>query len=161
MPSFDVVSKTDLAEVDNALQNLRREIEQRYDFKGSRCSVERKDAELTILADDELKLKQMHEILQGHLARRKIEPGALDYKDVEKAAGQSVRQVVVVKSGIGKDLAKSITKHLKDAKLKVQVSIQGDELRVSGKQRDDLQAAIQAIKAMKLDQPLQFVNFRD
>jgi Uncharacterized protein conserved in bacteria len=103
----------------------------------------------------------MHEILQGHLARRKIEPGALDYKDVEKAAGQSVRQVVVVKSGIGKDLAKSITKHLKDAKLKVQVSIQGDELRVSGKQRDDLQAAIQAIKAMKLDQPLQFVNFRD
>ncbi len=161
MPSFDVVSKTDLAEVDNALQNLRREIEQRYDFKGSRCSVERKDAELTILADDELKLKQMHEILQGHLARRKIEPGALDYKNVEKAAGQSVRQVVVVKSGIGKDLAKSITKHLKDAKLKVQVSIQGDELRVSGKQRDDLQAAIQAIKAMKLDQPLQFVNFRD
>jgi uncharacterized protein YajQ (UPF0234 family) len=161
MPSLDVVSKTDLAEVDNALQNLRREIEQRYDFKGSRCSVERKDAELTILADDELKLKQMHEILQGHLARRKIEPGALDYKDVEKAAGQSVRQVVVVKSGIGKDLAKSITKHLKDAKLKVQVSIQGDELRVSGKQRDDLQAAIQAIKAMKLDQPLQFVNFRD
>ncbi len=161
MPSFDVVSKTDLAEVDNALQNLRREIEQRYDFKGSRCSIERKDAELTILADDDLKLKQMHEILQGHLARRKIEPGVLDYKDVEKAAGQSVRQVVVVKSGIGKDLAKSIIKHLKDAKLKVQVSIQGDELRVSGKQRDDLQAAIQAIKAMKLDQPLQFVNFRD
>jgi len=161
MPSFDVVSKTDLAEVDNALQNLRREIEQRYDFKGSRCSIERKDAELTIIADDELKLKQMHEILQGHLARRKIEPGALDYKDFEKAAGQSVRQMVVVKSGIGKDLAKSIIKHLKDAKLKVQVSIQGDELRVSGKQRDDLQAAIQAIKAMKLDQPLQFVNFRD
>ncbi len=161
MASFDIVSKTDLAEVDNALQNLRREIEQRYDFKGSKCSVERKDAELTILADDDLKLKQMHEILQGHLARRKIEPGALDYKNVEKAAGQAVRQVVVVKSGIGKDLAKSIIKHLKDAKLKVQVAIQGEELRVSGKQRDDLQAAIQAIKAMKLEQPLQFVNFRD
>ena len=92
MPSFDIVSKTDLAEIDNALANMIREMSQRYDFKGSQSRIERKEAEITINADDELKLKQMHELLQGHLARRKIEPGVLDYKTVEKAAGQAVRQ---------------------------------------------------------------------
>ena len=161
MPSFDIVSKTDLAEVDNALQNLTREIAQRYDFKGSKSRVERKEAELTIHADDELKLKQLHELLQGHLARRKIEPGALDYKAVEKAAGQSVRQIAVVRTGIEKDLAKRLVKDIKDAKLKVQVAIQGEELRVTGKQRDDLQGAIAHIKGLGIEQPLQFVNFRD
>ncbi len=161
MPSFDIVSKTDLAEVDNALQNMRREIETRYDFKGAKCSIERKESELTILADDDLKLKQMHELLQAHLARRKIDHGVLDYKEPQKAAGQSVRQVVVVKSGIDKELAKTIVKDLKSAKLKVQVAIQGDELRVTGKQRDDLQDAIQHVKGMKVELPLQFVNFRD
>lgn len=161
MPSFDIVSKTDLAEVDNALQNLTREITQRYDFKGSHCKVERKDAELTIHADDDLKLKQMHELLQGHLAKRKIEPGALDYKTVQKAAGQSVRQVVEVRNGIGKDFAKQLVKDIKETKLKVQVAIQGDELRVTGKQLDDLQAVMKHLKGLGLEQPLQFVNFRD
>jgi uncharacterized protein YajQ (UPF0234 family) len=161
VPSFDIVSKTDLAEVDNALQNLAREITQRYDFKGSKCRIERKDAELTIHADDELKLKQMDELLRGHLARRKIEPGALDFKTPEKAAGQSVRQVAVVKTGIEKDLAKRLVKDIKDSKLKVQVAIQGEELRVTGKQRDDLQAVMQHIRGLDIEQPLQFVNFRD
>ena len=92
MPSFDIVSKTDLAEIDNALANMTREMSQRYDFKGSQSRIERKEAEITINADDNLKLKQMHELLQGHLARRKIEPGVLDYKTAEKAAGQAVRQ---------------------------------------------------------------------
>lgn len=161
MPSFDIVSQTDLSEVDNALQNLSREIAQRYDFKGSNSRAERKEAEIVIHADDDLKLKQMHELLQSHLARRKIEPGALDYKSAEKAAGQSVRQTVAIKTGIGKDLAKRLVKDIKDAKLKVQVAIQGDELRVSGKQRDDLQAAIAHIKSLGIEQPLQFVNFRD
>jgi len=161
VPSFDIVSKTDLAEVDNALQNLAREIAQRYDFKGSKCRIERKDAELTIHADDDLKLKQMHELLQGHLARRKIEPGALDYKTPEKAAGQSVRQVAVVKTGIAKELGKRLVKDIKDAKLKVQVAIQGEELRVTGKQRDDLQDVIAHLKGLDVEQPLQFVNFRD
>lgn len=161
MPSFDIVSKTDLAEVDNALQNLTREIAQRYDFKGSNCRVERKDAELTIHADDELKLKQIHELLKGHLVRRKIEPGALDYKTVQKAAGQSVRQVVEVRNGIGKDLAKQLVKDIKETKLKVQVAIQGEELRVTGKQLDDLQAVMKHLKGLGLEQPLQFVNFRD
>jgi uncharacterized protein YajQ (UPF0234 family) len=161
VPSFDIVSKTDLAEVDNALQNLAREITQRYDFKGSNCRIERKDAELTIHADDDLKLKQMHELLKGHLVRRKVEPGVLDIKTVEKAAGQFVRQVVGMKTGIGKDLAKQLVKDIKETKLKVQVAIQGEELRVTGKQLDDLQAVMKHLKGLGLEQPLQFVNFRD
>lgn len=161
MPSFDIVSETDLAEVDNALQNLAREVTQRYDFKGSNSRIERKDNELTIHADDDLKLKQMHELLQGHLAKRKIEPGVLDYKTVEKAAGQSVRQVVAIKTGIDKELARRLVKDIKNAKLKVQVAIQGDELRVTGKKRDDLQEVIAYVKALDVEQPLQFSNFRD
>jgi uncharacterized protein YajQ (UPF0234 family) len=161
VPSFDIVSQTDLAEVDNALQNLARELTQRYDFKGSHSRVERKDSELTIHADDDLKLKQMHELLQGHLAKRKIEPGVLDYKTVEKAAGQSVRQVVAIKTGIDKELARRLVKEIKNAKLKVQVAIQGDELRVTGKKRDDLQDVIAYVKALDIEQPLQFSNFRD
>ncbi|PKQ04094.1 MAG: YajQ family cyclic di-GMP-binding protein [Alphaproteobacteria bacterium HGW-Alphaproteobacteria-12] len=161
MPSFDIVSKTDLAEIDNALQNVMREVGQRYDFKGSSCSVERKEQEIVIQADDDLKLKQMHELLQGHLARRQIEAGILDYKEPEKAAGQSVRQKVAIREGIDKELGKRIVKDIKGAKLKVQVAIQGDELRVSGKKRDDLQAAIQFVKELKIDQPFQYVNFRD
>jgi uncharacterized protein YajQ (UPF0234 family) len=161
VPSFDIVSQTDLAEVDNALHNVAREITQRYDFKGSKSRVERKDNELTIHADDELKLKQMHELLQGHLAKRKIEPGVLDYKTPEKAAGQSVRQVVAIKTGIDKELARRLVKDIKNAKLKVQVAIQGDELRVTGKKRDDLQEVIAYVKGLGIEQPLQFSNFRD
>jgi uncharacterized protein YajQ (UPF0234 family) len=161
VPSFDIVSKTDLAEIDNALANMTREMSQRYDFKGSQSRVERKEAEITINADDDLKLKQMHELLQGHLARRKIEPGALDYQAVEKAAGQAVRQKALIRQGIGRDLSKRIVKEIKDGKLKVQVAVQGDELRVTGKKRDDLQAVIQHIKGLSLEQPLQYVNFRD
>ena len=161
MPSFDIVSKTDLAEVDNALNNMSREIEQRYDFKGSKCTIARAEDKLTLNADDDLKLKQMHELLQGHLARRKIDHGVLDYKTVEKAAGQAVRQEVAIRQGIDKELARRLVKDLKGSKLKVQVAIQGDELRVSGKKRDDLQEAIQFMKGLKIEQPLQYVNFRD
>jgi cyclic-di-GMP-binding protein len=161
VPSFDIVSKTDLAEIDNALANMAREMSQRYDFKGSQSRIERKEAEITINADDELKLKQMHELLQGHLARRKIEPGVIDYKAVEKAAGQAVRQKALIKQGIDRELAKRIVKEIKDGKLKVQVTVQGDELRVTGKKRDDLQAVIHHVKGLSLEQPLQYVNFRD
>ena len=161
MPSFDIVSKTDLEEVDNALANMVREMSQRYDFKNSKSKIERKEAEITIDADDELKLKQMHELLQGHLARRKIDAGILDYKAVEKAAGQSVRQKVLIRQGIDRELAKRLVKDIKDGKLKVQVNVQGDELRVSGKKRDDLQAVIQLVKGLSIDLPLQYVNFRD
>ena len=161
MPAFDIVSKTDLAEVDNALANMVREMSQRYDFKNSKAKIERKEAEITIDADDELKLKQMHELLQGHLARRKIDAGVLDYKPMEKAAGQAVRQKVVIRQGIDRELAKRLVKEIKDGKFKVQISVQGDELRVSGKKRDDLQAVIQHLKGLSVEQPLQYVNFRD
>jgi uncharacterized protein YajQ (UPF0234 family) len=161
MPSFDIVSTTDLAEVDNALANMSREMSQRYDFKGSSSRIERKEGEITLHADDELKLKQMHELLQGHLARRKIDAGVIDYKTIEKAAGQAVRQKVVIRQGIDRELAKRLVKEIKDGKLKVQVTVQGDELRVSGKKRDDLQEVIQYIKGLQIELPLQYVNFRD
>lgn len=161
MPSFDIVSKTDLNEVDNAIANMQREMEQRYDFKGSKCRIEREDAEITLNADDDLKLKQMHELLQGHLARRKIDAGVLDYRKEEPAAGQAVRQKAVIRQGVDKDLARRLVKEIKGAKLKVQVAIQGDELRVTGKKRDELQAAIAHIKGLDLGQPLQYVNMRD
>jgi hypothetical protein len=161
MPSFDIVSKVDLSEVDNALAGMKREIGQRFDFKGSKCSVERDEGLLTLLADDSLKLKQMHELLQGWLARRKIDVKALDYGEPQKASGNALRQEVTVQQGIGSEIARQIVKAIKDAKLKVQAQIQGDELRVSGKNRDDLQKAIQLVRAMTLEQPVQFVNFRE
>ena len=161
MPSFDIVSRTDLTEVDNALNALTREIGQRFDFKGSKSSIARENEVLTILADDDMKLRQMHELLRGHLTRRKVDAGALEFKDPEKAAGQSVRQKVVVRQGVPQDLAKKIVKEVKSSKMKVQVAIQGDELRVSGKKRDDLQDAIQMVKDMNLGLPLQYVNVRD
>ncbi|MFZ5617799.1 MAG: YajQ family cyclic di-GMP-binding protein [Pseudomonadota bacterium] len=161
MPSFDIVSEVNLTEADNAVQNVMREISTRYDFKGSKSTLEIKESVVTINADDDLKLKQMHELLQGHMQRRGIAPGSLDYQKEEKAAGQSVRQLVKIKEGIDKELAKEIVKAVKDAKFKVQVAIQGDELRVTGKKRDDLQEVIAFVKAMKIEQPLQFKNFRD
>jgi uncharacterized protein YajQ (UPF0234 family) len=161
MPSFDIVSRLDLAEVDNALAGLAREIATRFDFKGAKSSVKRDEAGLTILADDELKLKQMQELLRGHMARRKVEPGALEFKTPEKAAGQSLRQSVALRQGIESDLARRLAREIKDSKLKVQAAIQGDELRVTGKKRDDLQAAMALLRALKIEQPLQFVNFRE
>ena len=161
MPSFDVVSKTDLAEVDNALANMTREMSQRYDFKNSSAKIERKEAEIIINADDDLKLKQIHELIKGHFTRRGVDPAALDYKEPEKASGNLVRQTIVVRQGIETELAKRIVKELKASKMKVQASIQGEEVRVSGKKRDDLQDAIAFVKGLKLERPLQYQNFRD
>ena len=161
MPSFDVVSRVDLAEVDNAIAGITREIATRFDFKGSKCSIERKEGALSVLADDELKLKQMHELLKVHMTRRKVEPGALDYKPPEKASGNALRQTIALRQGVGADLARQLIREIKDKKLKVQVSIQGDELRIAGKKRDDLQDAIALIRGLKLEQPLQYLNFRE
>ena len=161
MPSFDIVSRTDLQEVDNAVQGAMREISTRYDFKGSNCLINRSDEALMIKADDELKLKQVQEILRGHLAKRKVDAGAFDFAKPEKASGNTVRQTVTIKQGIERDLAQQVVKMIKGAKLKVQVAIQGDELRISGKKRDDLQGAIALVKEAKITQPLQYVNFRD
>ncbi|MBB5518334.1 YajQ family cyclic di-GMP-binding protein [Amphiplicatus metriothermophilus] len=161
MPSFDIVSEINLAEADNAVQNVMREIATRYDFKGSKSKVEFADGVVTIHADDDLKLKQLREILQGHMQKRGIEPGSLDYQKPEPAAGQAVRQTVRLKQGINKELAKKIVKAIKDEKFKTQVAIQGEALRVSGKKKDDLQAVIAFVKGLGVEQPLQFKNFRD
>lgn len=161
MPSFDIVSRLDLAEVDNALAGLAREVATRFDFKGSKSTVTREELALTILADDDMKLRQLEELLKGHMARRKVDAAALDFKPAEKASGQMLRQTVVLKQGIAADVAKSIVRAIKDSKLKVQAAIQGEELRISGKKRDDLQAAIQLVRGLKIAQPLQYVNFRD
>jgi uncharacterized protein YajQ (UPF0234 family) len=161
MPSFDVVSRTDMAEVDNAVQGASREIATRYDFKGSNCAYARTDEVITLKADDDYKLKQMQELLRGHMARRKVEVGALEFGKAEPASGNTLRQVVTVKQGIERELAQRIVKEIKGAKTKVQAAIQGDELRVSGKKRDDLQNTIELIKGLKIEQPLQYVNFRD
>ncbi len=161
MPSFDIVSKTEMAEVDNAVAGAVREMGQRFDFKGSKSSLERKDNEIVILADDALKLKQVQDLLKTYITRRKLDVSALDFGKEEKAAGAMVRQNVRVKQGIDQETAKKISKAIKDSKKKVQVSIQGDELRVSGKKRDDLQDVIAFVKTLGIPQPLQFVNFRD
>ena len=161
MPSFDIVSRTEMTEVDNAVQGAMREIGTRYDFKCSSSTIERNDETLLIKTEDDLKLKQVQELLRGHMAKRKVDVGVLDFKEPEKAFGNSLRQTVLVKQGIQRELAQKIVKTVKGSKVKVQVAIQGDELRVSGKKRDDLQAAIAIIKASKIDQPLQYINFRD
>ncbi len=161
MPSFDIVSRTNLVEVGNALQGATREIGTRYDFKGSKCAIERNESVLTIHADDEFKLKQVQDLMKGHMGKRKVNINAFDFAKPEDASGNSLRQAVTIRQGIDRDLAQQIVKAVKSAKLKVQTTIQGDELRVSGKKRDDLQSAIALVKEMKIKQPLQYLNFRD
>ena len=161
MPSFDIVSRIDLAEVDNAVAGMMREIATRFDFKGSKCTIERQEGVLTVGADDELKLKQMHELLKVHLTRRKVDPAALELKPPEKASGNTLKQTIVLRQGVDANLAKQLIREIKDSKLRVQVSVQGDELRVTGKKRDDLQAAISLARGLKIELPLQYLNFRD
>lgn len=161
MPSFDIVSQTDIQEVDNALNNVRRTIEQRYDFKGSNCSLERTENEIKILADDQYKLDTMADMLKENFVRRKLDAKALDFGKAEKASGNSLRQVVKVKQGIDKDTAKDLVKKIKDSKLKVQASIRGEEVRVEGKKRDDLQDVIALLRTAESSLPLQYINFRD
>jgi uncharacterized protein YajQ (UPF0234 family) len=161
MPSFDVVSRLDLAEVDNAISGIDREIATRFDFKGSKCLVKREEGAINLVADDDLKLRQLHELLKVHMTRRKVDPAALDFKPPEKASGNMLRQSVVLRQGVDADLARKLVRELKDSKLKVQVAIQGSELRVTGKKRDDLQAAITVLRGLKIEQPLQYLNFRD
>jgi uncharacterized protein YajQ (UPF0234 family) len=161
MPSFDVVSRLDLAEVDNALAGIAREIATRYDFKDSKSSVARQEGVLTVVADDDLKLRQIHELLKVHMTRRKVDAGALDFKPAEKASGNMLRQTVTLKQGIDRELAKRLVREIKDSGLKVQAAVQGEELRVTAKKRDDLQAAIALLRGLKIEQPLQYLNFRE
>ena len=161
MPSFDVVSKTDLMEVDNAINGVRREIQTRFDLKGTRSDISRDDNTLTMTADDTMKLRQLEDLLRSYLVRRKLDTAAFDFQEPQEASGGSIRQNISIKQGIDSDMGRKISKALKGTKIKVQVAIQGTELRVSGKTRDDLQSTIKFIKEMELDQPLQYVNFRN
>ncbi|HLW74338.1 MAG TPA: YajQ family cyclic di-GMP-binding protein [Gammaproteobacteria bacterium] len=161
MPSFDAVSKVDTAELTNAVDQTSREISQRYDFKGTAAAIERSDDVLTLFADSEFQLKQITDILFGKAAKRGIDVASFDVQKVEAIGGDKAKQVIKVKQGIEKELAKKMVKLVKESGLKVQAAIQGDELRVSGKKRDDLQACIVLLRQAKLEQPLQFVNFRD
>ena len=161
MPTFDIVSKFDPSEVDNAIQNLKREIVQRYDFKNSNSEIEFEKELIIIKTDDDYKLTQLQEMLKVQITKRGIDIRALDMGKVEMSAGQAVRQTITMMQGINKGISKEIIKIIKESKIKVQVSIQGDELRVSGKKRDDLQQTITLLKTQNLDLPLQFINFRD
>ena len=161
MPSFDIVSQVNLQEVKNAVEQANKEVANRYDFKGSDARVEQKENDLTVYADDDFKLGQVMDVLRGRLAKRNVDARSLSPGDKEKISGDKVKQPVKVKVGIEQDKAKSLVKLIKDSKLKVNASIQGDLVRVSGGKKDDLQAAIQLVRASVTDIPLQFINFRD
>ena len=161
MPSFDIISKINHQEFDNALSNCLREISNRFDFKGLHISIERKDKLITTVAPDELKLRQVNELLQTHLIRRKVDPRVVSMKSSESASGGSIRQISELKEGISQENAKKVIADIKKLKLKIQIKIQGDELRVDGKKKDDLQEAMNAIKSIDIGLPIEFVNFRD
>lgn len=161
MPSFDIVSEVDKQELKNAVDQTNREVGTRFDFKGSDARVEQSEFVLTLHADDEFKLGQVQDILVGKLIKRSIDIKCLDLGKIEKVSGSKVKQTETVKVGVETELAKKLVKLIKDSKLKVQASIQGDAVRVSGAKRDNLQEAIALIRSADLGFPLQFNNFRD
>ena len=161
MPSFDIVSEVNQVEVRNAMDQANKELSTRFDFKGSNARVEHADKVLTLFADDDFKLKQVTDIVTGKLTRRGVDIRSLKYGDIEKVSGNKVKQAVTIRVGVEQELAKKIVKLLKDSKMKVQASIQGDAVRVSGSKRDDLQDAIALVKKSITDFPLQYGNFRD
>ena len=161
MPSFDIVSKINYQEIDNAVANCLREITQRYDFKGSSTSIKHEEKTLVIITEDETKLRQVIDLITTHFVRRKIDPKCLKEKNKEVASGNSIRLIYDLVEGISQDISKKIIANIKSSKIKVQTKIQGDELRVNGKKKDDLQDVISLVKEIVIDQPLQFINFRD
>ena len=161
MPSFDIVSQVDRQEVKNAVEQTNKEISNRFDFKGSDARVQQADLGLTVYADDEFKLGQVLDVLRSRLAKRNVDVRALEAGVVEKISGDKVKRSVTVKVGVPQEKAKQIQKLIKDSKLKVAASIQGDLVRVSGGKKDDLQAVIQLVRKSVTDLPLQYINFRD
>ncbi|KGX38349.1 YajQ family cyclic di-GMP-binding protein [Burkholderia pseudomallei] len=161
MPSFDIVSEANMIEVKNAVEQSNKEISTRFDFKGSDARVEQKERELTLYADDDFKLGQVKDVLIGKMAKRNVDVRFLDYGKIEKIGGDKVKQVVTIKKGVSGDLAKKVVRIVKDSKIKVQASIQGDAVRVSGAKRDDLQSTIALLRKEVTDTPLDFNNFRD
>ncbi len=161
MPSFDIVSQVNEQEVKNAVDQANKEITNRFDFKGSDARIEQGENLLTVYADDEFKLGQVTDVLRGRLAKRNVDVRCLELGTIEKISGDKVKRPITVKVGVSQEKGKVIQKLIKDAKLKVNASIQGDAVRVSGAKRDDLQAAIQLVRAQVTDVPLQYINFRD
>ena len=161
MPSFDIVSEVNQVEVNNAVDQTNKEVSTRFDFKGSDARIEHKDKVLTLFADDEFKLSQVTDILTGKLTKRGVDIRSLKYGDVDKVSGNKVKQLITVRTGVEQELSKKIVRVLKDSKLKVQGSIQGDAVRVTSAKRDELQSAIALVKKSIADFPLQFNNFRD
>ena len=161
MPSFDIVSQVDKQEVKNAVEQTNKEIGNRFDFKGSDARIEQNELALTAYADDEFKLGQVIDVLRARLTKRNIDLRCLELGAVEKISGDKVKRAVTVKVGVPQETGKKIVKQLKDSKLKVQGSIQGDAVRVSGAKKDDLQAAIQLVRSSVTEVPVQFTNFRD
>ena len=162
MPSFDIVSEVEKTEVKNAIEQTNKEVSTRFDFKGSDARVEQAELVLTVFADNEFQLGQVQDILNGKLTKRGVDIRSLDISDkIEKISGNKVKRSCTVKVGVETELAKKIVKLIKDSKLKVQASIQGDAVRVTGKSRDDLQGAIAFVKKSITDFPLQYQNFRD
>ena len=160
MPSFDVVSQIDLHELTNAVDQCNREVSNRFDFKGTNAQVERAEYVLTIIAPSEFQINQVIDILKTKLSKRGIDVRCLEFGEVQKSMNET-KQQVTVRQGIDKDLARDIVKLVKDSKLKVQAAIQGEQIRVTGKKRDDLQSVIAILKKAELKLPLQFINFRD
>ena len=161
MPSFDVVSEADMIEVKNAVEQANKEISTRFDFKGSDARVEHKENELTAFADSEFQLSQVRDVLTSKLTKRKVDVRFLDEGDIKKIGGDKVKQIIKIKNGIESDDAKKIVRVIKDSKMKVQASIQGEAVRVTGAKRDDLQAAMAMLRKDVPDMPLEFNNFRD
>lgn len=161
MPSFDVVSEANTVEVKNAVDQANKEISTRFDFKGSDARIEQKERELTAFSDSDFQLGQVRDVLTGKLVKRNVDVRFLDIGKIEKTGGDKVKQVIKIKNGIETDAAKKIVRILKDSKMKVQASIQGDAVRVTGAKRDDLQAAMALLRKEVADLPLEFNNFRD
>jgi hypothetical protein len=160
MPSFDIVSKVDLHELDNAVDQTNREVTNRFDFKGTNARAELAENTITLIAPAEFQIKQVNDILRTKLSKRGIDVLCLETGKITENVNEA-RQIITVKQGIDQELAKKITRIIKDAKLKVQSSIQGEQVRVTGKKRDDLQEVISLLRNSKLELPLQYVNFRD
>jgi len=158
--SFDIVSEVDLQEVDNALNQAKKEIGQRYDFKNSKVEIDFEDGEIKVLAEDEFKLKAVIDVIESKLINRKISIKNLDFQKIESASGGTVRQKIKIKQGIEMNIAKEIVKEIKNSKIKVQAQIMNDQIRVTGKSRDDLQAVIQLLKSKDYNLDLQFTNYR-
>ena len=163
MPSFDVVNNVDMQEVTNMVTNASKEVAQRYDFRGSNTTLELDSVagQIVVRCEDEMKIEAVREVILTHSVRRKLDPGCLEFKEPQPAGGKTLRQEIAIHQGIDREIAQKIVKAVKGTKIRVQVAIQGEELRVTGKNRDDLQEVIAFLKSEDYGVPLQFINMRD